>query len=54
MVLLYDEHFCDTIITGNIDISSNSILEIRDSILASIHIGIHVGGAKYRIYSIKT
>ena len=53
MVLLYDEHLGDTIISRNTDISGNIIVEIRDLVLPSIHMGLHTGDAKYRIYSSK-
>ena len=49
MVLLYDGHLSDTIITEKIDLSWNKILESRDSFLSSIHIGLHIDDAKYRI-----
>ena len=54
MVLLYDEHLGDTIITGNIDLIGNIILESRDLVLSHLHIGIHTRYAKYRIYPSKT
>ena len=50
MVLLYDEHSCDTIISDNTDIIINNVPEIRDSVLSYLHIG----GVKYSIYSSKT
>ena len=49
MVPLDDEHLCDTIIAGNIDISSNYIMEIRDLVLSYLHIGIQIVDEKYRI-----
>ena len=49
MVLLYDEHLGDTIISGNTDVSRNIIMESRDLVLYYIHIGLHNGYAKYRI-----
>ena len=49
MVLQDDEHLGKTIISGNKDLSRNSITEIRYSFLSSLHIGIHTGDAKDRI-----
>ena len=49
MVFPYGYHLCDTIITGNTYLSDNNILERRDSFLSSLHIGLHIGDAKYRI-----
>ena len=43
--LLYDGHFCDTIIPENIYLSSNNIPERKYFILSSLH----MGGEKYRI-----
>ena len=54
MVLIIDKHLGDTIIVGNQYITITSILESRDLVLYSIHIGLHNGDAKYRIQSIKT
>ena len=45
-----DCHLCDTVIADSIDVISNTIPEIRDPVLSSIHIG----GEKYSIYSSKT
>ena len=49
MVILYDKYLCDTIISGNKYLRGNIIMEIRDLVLSSIHIGIHTGDEKYRI-----
>ena len=49
MSLLNYYHFWDTIIAGNIYLSSNDILGIIDSALSSLHVGIPIGDAKYRI-----
>ena len=49
MVLLYNEHLGDTIISENTDISENITLENRDLVLSYLHIRIHTGNAKYRI-----
>ena len=49
MVLLYDEHLGDTIISGNIDIIGNKVMEIRDLVLSYLRIGLNTGDAKYRI-----
>ena len=49
MVLLDDEHLGDTIIAGNIYLIGNIIMEIRDSFLYSLNIGLHTGDEKYRI-----
>ena len=49
LVILNYEHLCDTIISGNIYLIVNEILESRDLVLSYIHIGIHIGDAKYRI-----
>ena len=54
MVLLDNEHFCDTIIYGNTYLSRNKIPERRDSVLSSLHIGLHTGNEKYIIQSSKT
>ena len=54
MVLQYEEHLGDTIISGNTDLSGNIILESRDFFLSYLHIGLHTGDAKYRIQPIKT
>ena len=45
MILLDDEHSCDTIISENKILSRNNEMEIIDSVLPYLHIG----GAKYRI-----
>ena len=50
MVLQDDGYLCYNIIAENTYLSSNNITEIRHSVLSSLHIG----GAKYRIYSSKT
>ena len=49
MVLLYDEHLCDTIIYENTDIGENKILERIDLVLSYLHIVLHICDAKYRI-----
>ena len=49
MVILYDGHLGDTIISGDTDIKGNIIMESRDSVLSYIHIGLHTGNEKYRI-----
>ena len=54
MVLLYDGHLSDTIISGDTYLSGNGIVEIRDLVLSSLRSGLHNGDAKYRIYSRKT
>ena len=46
MVLLYDGHLGDTIITENTELSGNIILKIRHLILSYPHIGIHTGDKK--------
>ena len=46
MAFLDDEHFDDTIIAGITDILGNRIIEIRDLILSSLHIGLRTGDAK--------
>ena len=49
MSFLDDDHLGDTIIAGITDIVGNRILEGRDLVLSSLHIGLHAGDAKYRI-----
>ena len=49
MVLLCDGHLGDTIIDGDIDLSGNIIMEIRDLVLSYLHNGLHTGDKKYRI-----
>ena len=49
MDILDDEKLIDTIIYGNIYLRGNIILEIRDSVLSSLHIVLHTGDLKYRI-----
>ena len=49
MVLLNNNHLCDTIISENIDISCNNMMETGSFVLPSLHISLHVGDAKYRI-----
>ena len=39
MILLDDGNFCDTTIAENIDLSSNNIPEIIDSVISSLCIG---------------
>ena len=51
MVLLYENNLGDTIIAGNTDLGKNIILGIRGLVLCSLHIGLHTGGAKYRVLS---
>ena len=46
IVILDDEHLGDTIFSGNKDLRSNIVLEIRDLVLSSIHIVIHTGDTK--------
>ena len=46
MSFLDDDHLGDTIIAGITDILGNRILEIRDLILSSLHIGLRTGDAK--------
>ena len=50
MVLLYDGHLGDTIISGDTDLSVNIIMESRDLVLFYLHIDINNRNAKYRIY----
>ena len=50
MVLIYDKHSGDTIISENTYLSRNNVTEIRESVLSYLH----VVGAKYRIQSSKT
>ena len=54
MVLLYYDYLVDTNISGNTDLIGNIILESRNSVLSSPHIGLHTVNAKYRIQSRKT
>ena len=54
MFLLYVGHLGDTIISGNIYLSGNIILEIGDLVLSYLHIGLHTGYSKYSIWPIKT
>ena len=49
MVILYEEHLGDTIISGNTDLIINIIMESRDLILSYLHIGINTGNEKYSI-----
>ena len=49
MSIIYDEHFGDTIISGNTCFSRNIIMESRDLVLSYLHIDIHTGNEKYRI-----
>ena len=49
MALLDDENLGYTIIDINKDISVNSIMESRDLVLSSLHIGLHAGYKKYMI-----
>ena len=49
MVLIYDNNLCDIIISVNIDLSGNRIIESRDYLLLSIQMVLHMGDAKYRI-----
>ena len=49
MVILDYEHLGETIIAGNTDLRGNIIMDSRDLVLSSIHIGLHNGDAKYRI-----
>ena len=51
MVLLDYNHLGDITISGNIYIRWIDILETRDSVLSSIHIGLHTGDEKYGIQS---
>ena len=46
MALLDDKHLGDTIISGNTYLRGNIIMEIRDSFLSSLHIGLHIGDEK--------
>ena len=46
MVLLYNEHLCDILISVNTYLSGNNITERIDSVLSYLYIG----GAQYRIY----
>ena len=46
MVLIDNEHLGETTISGNTDLRGNMIMEIRDSVLSSIHIGLHTGNTK--------
>ena len=43
MVLLYDYHLGDTIISRNTYLSENIIMEIRDLVLSYLHIGLRTG-----------
>ena len=47
MILLYDDHLSDIIITGNTYLRINIILERRGLVLSSLHIGLHTGDSKY-------
>ena len=49
MIILYDDHLGDTIISGNIDLSENIMMESRYLVLSSLKIGLHTSDTKYRI-----
>ena len=49
MVTVYEKNLGDTIITWNKYLKGNIILGSRESVLSSLHIGLHTGDAKYRI-----
>ena len=49
MVLLYDKHLGDTIISRDIHLNRIIVTERRDLVLSYIHIGLHTDNAKYRI-----
>ena len=49
MIILYDDHLGDTIISGNIDLSENIMMESRYLVLSSLQIGLHTSDTKYRI-----
>ena len=49
IVILDNEHLCDTIIASNAYIRSNKVIKIRDLVISSLHIGLHIGDEKYRI-----
>ena len=53
MDLLYDKHLGDIIISGDKDLRGNRIMDSRGLVLSYLHIDIHTGDAKYRVYPSK-
>ena len=49
MVLLYERHLGDTIISGDIYLIGNIIMESIDLVISYLNIGLHTGNAKYGI-----
>ena len=49
MILLYDEHLGDTIISGNTNLRKTIILESRELVLSYLQFGLHSGDEKYTI-----